>query len=129
MWLTPVQTAASVLLVLASVVVTHINATGPKAARLRSKQAAIAHHIAHERRGFEKDHHLVVTPPAGTPVVLVADEPYLREYHGAVAGQLGTVIEPSSLNPEDSGVLVDWGVRSNDMVRMDLSELRLAPHA
>jgi hypothetical protein len=129
MWLTPLQTAAAVALVLAYIMVTRFLAIGPRSASLKSRQEAIAPRIENTRRDFEKDQHLVVTPPVGTPVVLIGDSRYLKEYHGAEAGQLGTVIEPSRLGSGDTGVLVDWGVLPNDRVRMDLNELRLAPQA
>jgi hypothetical protein len=129
MWLTPLQAAVAAVLVLAGIVVTRINAIGPRITRLNSAHAAVTHQLANGQRDFEKDHHLVVTPPVGTPVVLIEDSRYLREYHGAEAGQRGTVIEHSGLHSDDNGVLVDWGILPNDRVRMDLKELKLAPHA
>ncbi|MCB5280336.1 hypothetical protein [Arthrobacter sp. ES1] len=129
MWLTPLQTAVVVALVLAYIVVTRFNAAGPRVTRLRSSHAAIKNQLTQSRRDFEKDHHLVVTPPVGTPVVLITDSWFLQDCHGAAPGHEGTVIEPSRLSSDDTGVLVDWGVRPNDMVRMDLNELKLAPRA
>lgn len=77
----------------------------------------------------EKPVHLVSTPEKGTEVILLADSPYLLGYHGARAGQRGTVTDASRLNPEDNGVLVDWGTTGDRSVRMDLHELRLASDA
>jgi hypothetical protein len=128
MW-TPLQIAVAAAPLLTYLVVTRINAVGPGITRLNSSQAAVAQQLANGQRDFEKDHHLVVTPPMGTPVVLIGDSHYLREYHGAEAGQLGTVVEHSGLHSDDDGVLVDWGILPNDRVRMDLNELRLAAHA
>jgi hypothetical protein len=129
MWMTPLQTVVAAALLLAYVLVTHLNSTGPRITGLLRRQQAVTQRLANGQRDFEKDHHLVVAPPMGTPVVLIAESRYLREYHDAAPGQLGTVIEPSRLGGDDNGVLVDWGVRPNDMVRMDLSELKLAPQA
>jgi hypothetical protein len=129
MWLTPLQTAVAAALVIAYIAVTRFIADGPKAIRIQSTHAAVTNQLTQSRRDFEKDHHLVAAPPVGTPVVLIGDSRYLKEYHGAEAGRTGTVIEPSRLSSGDTGVLVDWGVIPNDRVRMDLNELRLAPHA
>ncbi|MEO3931418.1 hypothetical protein WMO79_01205 [Micrococcaceae bacterium Sec7.4] len=125
MFLTPLQTAVAAALVLAYIMVDRINAAGPRAIRLRRRHAVAARAITSGRRDFEREHHLVSTPPVGTPVVLIANSPYLRDYHGAVAGQTGTVVRHSLLNIDDDGVLVNWGVRPNYMVRMNLDELRL----
>jgi hypothetical protein len=114
-------------LVIAYVLATRILAAGPRGAGIHSRHATAAHTIIDGRREFEKGHHLVVTPPVGTPVVLVADSRYLREYHGAAPGQQGTIVMHTQQTSGETGVLVDWGVRPNDMVRMDLSELKLAP--
>lgn len=75
---------------------------------------------------YEKDHHLLLRPSVGTKVVLIADSPYLRDYHGALPGRLGTVVLHSKLSSDDTGVLVNWGLNPEDRVRMDLNELRLA---
>lgn len=128
MLFTPLQAATAAALVLAYILVDRINAAGPRAVRLRRRHAVAARAITSGRRDFEREHHLVSTPPVGTPVVLIADSAYMRDYHGAVAGQTGTVVRHSLLNIDDNGVLVDWGVRPNDGVRMDLHELRLPEH-
>jgi hypothetical protein len=127
--MTPLQIAVAAALVIAYITVTRFIAEGPKAIRIQSTHAAVTNQLTQSRRDFEKDHHLVAAPPVGTPVVLIGDSHYMREYHSAEAGQQGTVIEPSRLSSDDKGVLVDWGVLPNDRVRMDLNELRLAPQA
>lgn len=127
--LTPLQITVAAALLLAYIVVTRLLAAGPRITRIGSSHAAAARPITDGRRDFEKEHHLVVTPPVGTPVLLITDSLYLRDYHGAAPGQRGTIIGPSRTNRDSTHVLVDWGVRPNDMVQMDLKELRLAPHA
>lgn len=129
MFLTPIQTAVAAALVLAYILVDRINAAGPRVTRMRRRRAVAARSITAGRRDFEKEHHLVVTPPVGTPVVLITDSRYLREYHEAAPGQRGTIVMHTQLTSGDTGVLVNWGARPNQMVRMDLSELRLAPRA
>lgn len=129
MFLTPLQMTVATALVIAYIVVTRINAAGPRVTRLLRRRAVAARTITSGRRDFERENHLVVTPPVGTPVVLLTDSRYLREYHEAAAGDTGTVVRHSELNPNDNGVLVNWGAGPNQMVRMDLSELKLAPHA
>ena len=74
---------------------------------------------------FEKEHHLVVRPPVGTTVILVAESSYLRQAHGAVPGHKGTVVGASQLSYDDNGVVVDWGVSQRGGVCMDLHELKL----
>lgn len=53
--------------------------------------------------------HLTHTPAHGSFVILLRDSWYMREHHGASKGAVGMVVEPSRLNPDDTGVLVDWG--------------------
>lgn len=61
----------------------------------------------------------------GLKVTCPAPYPFLRNYHGVVAGvTVGTLISPSRLNPDDTGWLVDWG--DGQTVRCDLSELAIA---
>ncbi|KIA73478.1 hypothetical protein ANMWB30_24050 [Arthrobacter sp. MWB30] len=69
---------------------------------------------------------LTVRPAIGTSVVLLQTSWYLKEYHGAVQGQVGTVVRHSGLVADDTGILVDWGVKPNDSVRMDLDEIALS---
>lgn len=96
-------------------------------APLNARRKHLAADVLDARNDFEVKHHLLVPPPVGTTVALVKHTPYIAEYHGAGVGDLGTVIRHSRLNANDNGVLVNWGIRPNDMVRMDLEELRLAP--
>ena len=79
MFLTPVQTAVAAALVLAYIAVTRINTTGPRVTGIRRRHAAAARTVTDGRRDFEKDHQLVLTPPVGTPVVLLTDSPYLPD--------------------------------------------------
>lgn len=125
----PLYALIIVALLLALLAATYITVTAVSLKSLRHRQKEISRGIEHEQRDFENEHHLIITPPVGTVVVLLTDSPYLREYHGARPGQMGTVIEHSRLKHEDTGMLVDWDVRPNDCVRMDLDELRLAPPA
>jgi hypothetical protein len=129
MWMTPIHILILVALLLAAAAAASARGVGLRIFGLQRSHTAVTDQLGRARHDFEKSHHLVVTPAAGTPVVLIEDSYYLREYHGAPPGQRGTVIEPSRLGSGDTGVLVDWGVRPNDMVRMDLNELKLAPHA
>lgn len=72
-----------------------------------------------------KVEHLTAAPPVGTAVRLLADSWYLREYHSASVGSIGTVVQHSHLNPDDNGVLVDWG--DSQTVRCNLEELAMEP--
>lgn len=74
---------------------------------------------------FEREHHLLRVPPIGATVVLITEDQYLREHHGAAPGQRGTVVRHSRLNTDDRGVLVNWGATPGSGVRMNLDELRL----
>lgn len=127
--MTPLYALIVVAFLLALVALTCITVTVVKLKSLRHRQKEMSHNIEHEQRDFEKEHHLIITPPVGTYVLLLADSSYLSEYHGARPGQIGTVIERSRLNSDDTGVLVDWDLRPCRPVRMDLDELRLAPPA
>ena len=52
----------------------------------------------------------------GSTVVLTEDDYYLRHYSGVIPGEtLGVIVGLSELNPDDTGVLVDWG--GGDIVR------------
>lgn len=95
------------------------------AAKILQRQACLEQLLKGGWRDFEAEHHLVLTPPRGTPVELVADSAYLRDYHGAGPGRRGTVAAASRLNRDDTGVLVEWGAVPG-VVRMDLHEIKLA---
>ena len=77
---------------------------------------------------FESEHHLLFTPAKGTPVVLAKTDNFLLSM-GVDVGHQGTVVMPTRLNPDDAGVLVNWGSSDEDVVRMNLNEIRLAPAA
>jgi len=64
---------------------------------------------------------LTRTPAIGTSVMLLREDPYLREHFGATPGSIGRVKDQSHLNPDDDGVLVRWG--NQRPVRCDLVEL------
>lgn len=127
--LTPVQMVVAAALVLTYIMVDRINAAGPRVTSLRRRRAVAARTITSGRRDFEREHHLVVTPPLGTPVVLITDSWYLQDCHGAWPGHIGTVVMHTQLTSGDTGVLVNWGATPKQMVRMDLDELKLAPRA
>jgi hypothetical protein len=65
--------------------------------------------------------YLTERPAIGTPVLLLRDDWYLRNEHGARIGTIGIVVEHSHLNHDDEGVLVDWG--DGRRVRSNLDEL------
>lgn len=62
-----------------------------------------------------------------TRVQLIREDYYLRNHHGVVPDQtVGTVVDWSRLNPDDYGVLIDWG--DGETVRADVQELRRIPN-
>lgn len=78
------------------------------------------------RRNFEKNEHLLAVPPDKTPVVLIAPNNYLRDYHGAAPGQRGAVVTVGRPNPDAQHVMVNWTGEPGNLVLMRLGELRLA---
>lgn len=94
--------------------------------RMLRQHDTIVHKLESNLSDYERDHHLILRPAVGTSVVLITDSPYLRDYHGALPGRLGTVVLHSKLSSDDTGVMVNWGLAPGDRVRMGLDELRLA---
>lgn len=86
------------------------------------------HYAEGLREVLRGDYSLRATPPVGARVLLVTGPPssYLEWRRGVLKGEtVGTVVEQSQLNTDDTGVLVDWG--DGEPVRCDFSELGWAP--
>ncbi|MFF2053728.1 hypothetical protein ACFVU2_19145 [Leifsonia sp. NPDC058194] len=96
-----------------------------RASRLLPQRLRLAIRVlmeyVHDQEATVSFPHLRERPPLDTPVFLLKDDWFLRTHHNARIGSIGIIAGHSALNPDDDGVLVNWG--DGSPVRCNLDEL------
>ncbi|MFC4506664.1 MULTISPECIES: hypothetical protein [Streptomyces] len=67
-----------------------------------------------------------VRPAVGSYVLLAEPSGYLEYEFGAVPGSIGIVVRHSRSGVDDTGVLVHWLTKPDDLVHQDLAALEAA---